>query len=268
MYKAKPLVCYLYTKFDKTSSFSNFIKNYKKFYSGYKHDLLICYKLMNIKEIDKYEKKISNLKHIKFIDPNKVNDWDFGSYKRVANKYTNRPILFMNSHSYPVKKEWLKKFMNHFTKKTIIASSGSYESITKQVKFKKPYNIFSFFKKKVKGKRSFFDFPNPHLNTSSFLINAKDLSNYLKGKRLDSKYDTWKLESGFNSLTNAFKRKGYNLLVVNSDGKKFLEKEWMKSETFHYKNQAKVIISDKHSRKYKMLDKFYRSKSQKAVWGI
>jgi len=174
----------------------------------------------------------------------------------------------MNSHSYPIKKEWLKKFMKHFKKKTIIASSGSYESITKQVKFKKPFNIFSFFRKKIKGKKSFFDFPNPHLNTSSFLIQAKDLNAYLKGKKLNTKYDTWKLESGFNSLTNVFKRKGYNLLVVNSEGNKFNENEWMISETFHYKNQSKTIISDKHSRKYIKLDKSNRSKSQKAVWGV
>ena len=29
-----------------------------------------------------------------------------------------------------------------------------------------------FFRKKIKGKKSFYDFPNPHLNTSNFLIKA------------------------------------------------------------------------------------------------
>ena len=268
MSKKRILVCYLFTKFDKKSSLLNFIRYYKKYKSGYKHDLIICYKLFKTEEIKNLEKKIKNLRHSKFIDPFSKNDWDFGSYGRVAKKYSKYTIFFMNSHSYPVRQNWLKKFIKHFTNKTIIASSGSYESITQQVKFKRPFNFFSYFKKKVKGKRSFYDFPNPHLNTSSFLINAKDLIYYLKGKKFNTKYDTWKLESGFHSLTNTFKRKGYNLLVVNSDGKKFEENKWMQSETFHYKKQSKNLISDKHSRKYIKFDKNKRAESQMAVWGI
>ena len=268
MFKKKVLVCYLFTKFDKNKSLINFVHYYKKYKSGFHHKLIICYKLLKNDEIYKLEKKIKNLKHDIFVDPNNNNDWDFGSYGRVAKKYSNYTIFFMNSHSYPIKQNWLKKFIKHFTKKTIIASSGSFESITQQVKFKKPFNFFSYFKKKVKGKRSFFDFPNPHLNTSSFLINSKDLVNYLKGKKFNTKYETWKLESGFHSLTNTFKRKGYDLLVVNSDGKKFKENEWMLSETFHYKKQLKNLISDKHSRKYIKFNKKKRAESQLAVWGI
>ncbi len=268
MSKKRILVCYLFTKFDKKKSLSNFIRNYRKYKSGHKHNLIICYKLLKTNKINDLEKDLKNIKHDKFIDPYHKNDWDFGSYGRVAKKYKNYSIFFMNSHSYPIKNNWLKKFVNHFKQKTIIASSGSYESITQQVKFKRPYNIFSYIKKKVKGKRSFFDFPNPHLNTSSFLIKAKDLIHYLKGKKFNTKYETWRLESGFYSLTNTFKRKGYNLLVVNSDGKKFKENEWMFSETFHYKNQSKNLISDKHSRKYIKFNKFRKAESQMAVWGI
>ena len=64
----------------------------------------------------------------------------------------------MNSHSYPVTNNWLRKMMKHFKTKTIISSSGSYESITNQVKLKRPYNLFSFFKKKVKAKKNFLNF--------------------------------------------------------------------------------------------------------------
>ena len=268
MSKSKIVVCYLFTKFNKTSSLTNFVKNYKKFNSGYIHDLLICYKLLDINKIKILEKKLSTLKHTKFVDDFKENDWDFGSYSRVAKNYKNSTIFFMNSHSYPIRKNWLKKFILHFKNKTIIASSGSYESMTQQVKFKRPYNIFSYLLKKIKGKKSFYDFPNPHLNTSSFLIKSKDFLYFIKNKKFLTKYDTWKLESGFNSMTNVFKRRGYDLLVVNSDGKKFEQNKWMFSETFHYKNQSKNLISDKHSRKYLKYSKQERSKSQKAVWGL
>jgi hypothetical protein len=268
MYSKKIIVCYLFTGFDKITSFNQFIRHYKKFNSGIKHELLICYKLLKKKKIDILEKKIKDINHHFFIDPIDSNDWDFGSYKRVAQKYNKDVILFMNSHSYPITSFWLKKFIKHFKNKTIIASSGSFESITQQVRFKKPFNFISYFKKKIKGKRSFNDFPNPHLNTSSFMINSGDFLKYIKNKSFSNKYETWKIESGFNSLTNFFKRRNFKLFVVNSDGKKFKEHEWMLSETYHYKKQSKSIISDKHSRKYLQLTINERKKSQFNVWGV
>ena len=268
MSKKLPIVCYLFTGFDNNNSLTKFITNYKKYKSGYKHDLIICFKLIPNEKINYLTKKLSTIEHKLFIDPEKKNDWDFGSYRRVAKKYKNKIIFFMNSHSYPVTNNWLRKMMKHFKTKTIISSSGSYESITNQVKLKRPYNLFSFFKKKVKAKKSFFKFPNPHLNTSSFLIKSDDFLKFLGNRSFNNKYETWKIESGFNSLTNYFKRKKYKLLVINSDGKKFDENNWMFSETFYYKNQSKTLISDKHSRKYLKLDNFNKKKSQLAVWGI
>ena len=96
-----PLICYLFTKYDKIRSLSAFVKNYKKYKAGYKHDLVICYKLFKIKEIQFLE-KILNLKHFKFIDTHNENDWDFGSYGWLL-KIFKQNYFFMNSHSYPLK---------------------------------------------------------------------------------------------------------------------------------------------------------------------
>jgi len=264
----KPIVCYLFTGFDKTKSFLNFIKHYNKYKSGYDHDLYICYKLVDSKKIDKLENRIKKLKHKIFVDPSNENDWDFGSYNRFAKTFKNRIIFFMNSHSYPITKNWLNKFMKHYTRKTVIAASGSFESITNEVKLKKPFNFLSFFRKKIKAKKSFTKFPNPHLNTSSFMIYSNDFTSYISNKKFKIKYDTWKIESGFNSLTNYFKRKNFSLLVVNSEGAKFDEKRWMLSKTYYYQNQSKTIISDKHSRKYLKLTIVKRKEAQKSVWGF
>jgi len=56
MYNKDLIVCYLYTGFDKINSFNNFITHYKKYKSGYRHKLLICYKLLE-KKIQILEKK-------------------------------------------------------------------------------------------------------------------------------------------------------------------------------------------------------------------
>ncbi len=64
----KPIVCYLYTSFDKIESFNNFIINYKKFPSGLKHKLVICFKLLNEDKINHLLKIIKNIDFITYID--------------------------------------------------------------------------------------------------------------------------------------------------------------------------------------------------------
>ena len=55
-------------------------------------------------------------------------------------------------------------------------------------------------------------------------------------------------------FTNFFKFKGYEIFVVNSDGKLFEENKWKISNTFAYKKQEKLLISDKDTRSYLKLD--------------
>ena len=85
-------------------------------------------------------------------------------------------------------------------------------------------------------------------------------------KKTNTKLDVWKLESGIGSLTNYFKEKNYNVYVVNSDGNKFEEKDWKLSETYNYYEKPKLIISDKHTRKYDELDKNDKLISRRKVW--
>ena len=49
--KNNPIVCYLFTCFDNIDSIINFKNNYLKFNSGFSHNLVICFKLLNQKQI-------------------------------------------------------------------------------------------------------------------------------------------------------------------------------------------------------------------------
>ena len=123
------LVCYLFTKFDELNSIKEFIKHYKKHSSGSKHTLLICYKLLDIEDIISLRKILGKIKYKEFIDPVMINDYDFGSYLRIANLYPVSKIFFLNSHSYPIKNYWLKILLNHYKSKTLIGTSASNESL-------------------------------------------------------------------------------------------------------------------------------------------
>ena len=263
----KILVCYLFTKFDNKITLLNFVRNYKRYNSGYQHSLLICFKLMNSIQINFFKNILNNIKYIEYIDSSKLNDFDFGSYKRVAKLYPSHVIFFLNSHSYPIKKNWLKIISKHYRNNTILGTTASYESAFSSLRLKKFYKIISYMFRFYKFKNTFKAFPNPHIRTSGFLIKGSDFISFIKNKKINNKEDAWSIESGLNGLTNFFKKKKYNIFVVNSDGVKFTENSWKLSETYVYLKQSKSLISDKHSRKYLKLsarDKLY---SSNISWG-
>jgi len=264
----QPIVCYLYTKFDGIQKIKDFAKFYKKYRSGLKHKLVICFKLLNTKDIEKAKKSLKKIRYQSFIDPYNINDWDFGSYKRVAKKFYNKDVLFLNSHSYPICHNWAKKLFYYKNKKTVIATNASYESILDSIKLKgQIHKIIRYLIRKYKFSKDFKNFPNPHIGTNSFLVNSKYFYDYIKNKSLKNKYETLKIESGKNSLTNYFKSKKLRIYVVNSDGNRFTESNWKYSETYMYGNQRKNIISDKYTRSYNSANKQKKILSMKNTWG-
>ena len=263
----KILVCYLFTSFDNKQSFINFLKHYKINTAGANHTLLICFKLLDKQKILFFRNLLKDIRYIEFIDPILFNDFDFGSYKRVSERYRSHTIFFLNSHSYPLKKNWLKKLLYHYKEKTLIGTSASNESLLTSLKFKKIHKIISFLIKFIRFKKKFKTFPNPHIRTSSFLIKGADFISFIKNKKITSKEDAWFIESGLGGLTNYFKRKNYNIFVINSDGLKFTENNWKLSETYNYLNQSKSLISDKHTRKYLKLSSGERLIASYNSWG-
>ena len=267
MSNKKVIVVYLYTKFDLVENLINFIDFYIKNPPGYKHKLLICYKLLKKEEIKLLRKKTKLIKHAEFIDPVKLNDYDFGSYKRIAKLYPNFPIFFNLGHAYPVKKNWLKMIMSHFKNKTMLGSSGSNESIFSSVLKKKKFKIIFNLKNYFFLKKNFKEFPNPHIRSINFLLYGKDFLDFVKDKHYFTKKDAWISESGYNGMTNFFIGKKFNIFVINSDNKKFPINHFKSSETYCFSNQKKKLFSDKHSRKFEIAKYIEKLKIQKNVWG-
>jgi hypothetical protein len=266
--RSNRIVCYLYTVFDKRKTLIDFIKHYKKYNSGLKHELVICFKLLNLKEIAKIKKYLKKINYTEFNDPGKINDWDLGSYKRVSKFFYNKDILFLSSHSYPICNNWLKKLFLFKKKNTVIAPTASYESLVDSIKLKNKFHkIIRYLIRKYKFSKNFDKFPNPHFRTSSFLINSKIFYNFIKDKELRNKEDTLKIESGKNGLTKYLKKKKIQIFVVNSDGKKFEENKWKFSETYNFLKHDKSTISDKHSRKYLKLNNNEKTNIRLRVWG-
>jgi hypothetical protein len=268
MLNKKILVVYLCTKYVNDDIFFKFIKNYKKYPSGIKHKLLICFKNIDKSKIKYLKSKITKLNYDQFDDASTQNDWDFMSFYRIAKKYKDYLIFFLNNQCYPIKKKWLWLVTLNYKNKRVLGTSGSYESISSRGFLRNQNeNILFYLFRVIKYLINFPLFPNPHIRTSNFMISGKDYLKYKFEQKYSTKFDSLKTESGRNSITNFFKKKGFELLIINSEGKAFSEEYWKFSETYCYKNQNKLIISDRRTRKYQNFSLKNKKEKTKIVWG-
>ena len=262
----KIIVVYLSSKYSKISDFKRFIKYYKKFKAGSKHKLIICFKQLSKKDLNK---RLSLLKKIEyFIDPIEINDHEWGTLKRICQIYSNNYIFFMNDFSYPITSSWLKYFNKFKKNKTIIGCTAS-KSSNFDNSFYRNYKD-NYFKAFLKIIYFFFNiprFPNPHLRVNAFLIKAKDYLEFIGNKNIRFKIQSLVLESGYNGLSNFFKKRGYKIKILNRFGKLFDLENGFLSKTFASFDQEGLIISDKQTRSYDKLSFNKKVKKRKQCWG-
>ena len=95
----KILVIYLSTKYTKTLNLKKFIYNYTKYKAGANHKLLICFKGLDNNEIYLREKLLKKIDYIKFIDTHPINDYEFGSLKRILKNKQSLKYWRLHSRS-------------------------------------------------------------------------------------------------------------------------------------------------------------------------
>ena len=269
-YKEKPLVAYIAYEPFGIEYLIRFINNYKKFNSGYEHDLLICFKqFKNNETIRNWDEKIS-LEYLKFDDSGQNNDFDIGSYFRIADKYPNRCILFLDTHTRPNSNNWLKIFINHYSEKKIIGATASYASLSSQFLnfYYTQHTKFQQLRWGLKHLISVKLFPNPHIRTTGFFMKANDLL-LLKFDRSKfvKKIETNYFEGGRKGLSTTSIKNGFDLLLVNSENKVFEVNNWKKSQTFCHGKQEKLIFIDNRTEEYSKASLKIQQKMTRFTWG-
>jgi hypothetical protein len=272
IFKKNPLIVYLlyYPIAEKT--LKHFIRYYKKFKSGYKHELLICFKgFSNDNKIISYWKNKIRLKYTFYLDKELKNDFDIGSFFRVANDNPGRLILFLNSYAFPNCENWLKIYVDNYEYNSVVGAHGSYASLSSEcLSFK--YKNLSIYKSIKYGIYHLFFcklFPNPHIRTSNFLIKANDFLSlkYNKNKFVNKIFTNY-FESGRYGMSNQLLKKKFKLLVVNSMNKKFNVDKWNESKTAFLSNQDNLVISDHRTRQFDTLNVNQKKQLSKLNWGV
>ena len=99
-------------------------------------------------------------------------------------------------------------------------------------------------------------------------MDAKDfLSLKYNKEKFTKKIETNYFESGRNGISNQLIKRGFKLLIINSDNNKFNINDWKKSETYCLSNQSKLIFKDNRTEEYENADYFEKNKRIKFCWG-
>ena len=249
---SKLVVVYLISAYDNRENLKQFINHYLNFDAGSKHELIICFKNFDEKDKIFQTPELKQIKYKKFLDNNKFNDYDWGSYRRVSKENLDKIIFFMNCHCRPLVNNWLKLFENNYVEGSLLGPAGSYESMVNSAL--KGKHTKSKLKSIVYAISNFIDFPifpNPHIRSNCFMISASNFLDLEFNKNYKfKKKGTWINESGRKGMTNQLKKKKFDIYVINSDGHKFKENKWHLSETYALNQQSKLIIGDKFSTIY------------------
>ena len=265
----KPVVTYIAYKPYGKIYLLRFIEKYKKYRSGYDHDLVICFKQFKSKdEINEWKKIIADkkIKFIEFNDSFEVNDFDIGSYFRISEYFSNRYILFLNTHCKPNSNNWLKIFLNHYENESVVGAFASMSSLSSQF-LNLFFNQHSKFQQIRWGLKHLIHvklFPNPHIRTTGFFIKATDLLEIkIDKKKLNKKINTNYFEGGRFGFSSQLLKRGFKLILVNSDNKSFSINNWKYSETYCLGDQKKLLFTDNRTEEYENSSPSERSKRSK-----
>ncbi|MDI1299683.1 glycosyltransferase family 2 protein [Methylotenera sp.] len=250
--------------------FRRFLVSYQLNHGGINHDFLLVFKgFSQSSDLKAYREILKPFQYLSLEIPDA--GFDLTAYFKAAEVFGNqyRFFCFLNSFSEVLDANWLKKLYQHSLNSEVglVGASGSWQSHNINFKSKikvifdydGPFASKAFWKKcivllveSVKHtliRIDFPPFPNPHIRTNAFLISSS-LINTIKMNPILSKYDAYKVESGYEGLSQQIMRMGKKILIIGKDGKAYKKEGWNKSQTFWQSNQDNLLVADNQTRDY------------------
>jgi hypothetical protein len=262
--------------------FKTFFDSYLKYPAGIQHDLIIIFKGMKLADenMDLYHQLLFQ-NNIVYNTLYTEGGLDIDTYFYAAQQIKTELIFFLNTSSIILNNDWLSKmyFSINQHKIGMVSATGSWHSYRSMVFFINTWKyeslkgiVYNFRKYKLMLKAAFYypflfkSFPNPHLRTNAFII-WKKLFLTIKWKPLTSKFRAYLCESGRNSVTNQVIRAGYDVLVVDKNGRYYRQSQWHESQTYWIKAQENLLIADNQTTKYQVASSEEKKMYTFLAWG-
>lgn len=108
-------------------------------------------------------------------------------------------------------------------------------------------------------------YPNPHIRTNAFMI-ERDRFLSLNSSRFTTKHDSYKFESGRDSMTKQIMKRGLIPLIVDRFGKTYTISDWKSSLTFWTNEQSNLMVADNRTMDYAKANRMLRREMENLAW--
>jgi hypothetical protein len=293
-------VVYLYRFAEGEYPVRRFIQSYFEYPAGVSHDLYVIFKgFPDWPSLALAQSLFANIP----INSIELEDsgYDIGSYREAAKVATNRRLIFFNTFSQILSRDWLAHFDRALSlpRVGLVGASGSwhantssYEGALKALIYRIrqfPARLLGNYRSRVSTggtfpmrKRPllryllspfgylycFVEFgrhPNPHIRTNAFMIERSRFLS-LGFPSFKKKGDVYKFESGRRSMTKQIMAQGLLPVVVGRAGKVYSVSEWKSSSTFWANDQVNLIVADNRTADYAAGDRELRKFLEDSAW--
>lgn len=254
-------VVHLVRKKNGTGPFKRFLDSYRDNAAELSHELLIVFKGFSSENVpESYEVLLAGIRHKRYF----VKDvgFDIDPYMEVTSIFQYRYFCFFNSYSQILAKGWLRSMHRWITQPGvgIVGATASYQSVSSDFHeftlVRKPKTIKDILRiikhlivYPIEIRDRFSSFPNCHIRTNAFMA-SRDTLSLIKKRKIHSKWDAYRFESGKDGLTSQVMRMGLSTLVIDKYGNSFKKEHWFESETFWIKDQKNLLVSDNQTRAF------------------
>lgn len=192
---------------------------------------------------------------------------DLAAYGESARLLEHERVCFLNSYAVILGDDWLGLLANALAPPDVglVGASGSWESQAEWIRGRRRH-----WPQQLAGlpgaRRDYPQFPNPHVRTSTFMIDRSQLSAMGLARAAD-KRATYLLESGRQSITRQIQEQGLRAVVVGRDGRVYDVEEWPRSRTFRSGDQDNLLVADNQTRDYEASSRRRRRRLSRDSWG-
>lgn len=191
---------------------------------------------------------------------------DLPAYAHAASRLQESTVCLLNSYSEIRADGWLGLLADALAPDDVglAGASGSWESQSEWIRGPARYWLYQLALL-PRARRDFPRFPNPHLRTTGLLL-ERELAVGLAGPGAD-KLETYRVESGRESLTRRVLGAGRRAVVVGRDGSVRDVPEWPLSGTYRAAGQRNLLISDRRTQDWEEASPRLRARLGRDAWG-
>ncbi len=261
--------------------FQAFLDSYRRHPAGTAHRLLIVFNgFASQPETEPHLRLLAGLEHSTLWLPEPVQD--IAAYLRAAESCAERWLCFLNSYSVILGADWLRKMSAQVQSGNVrlVGATGSWEGhhtflrrwhrLNPLPRWWTPHGIRTQLRRwwsEGLALRHFPVFPNPHVRTNAFLVEAAFLRSLRPG-RIRTKDQALRFESGRRGLTTHAVRAGFQPCLVDREGRAWQWGDWPVSRIYRSGNQENLLVADNRTRHYADGSPAERRALARYAWGV